>query len=274
MKDYKYIPAIGKRVKFKEWCDYSSRSIHIWAWLEVIEIYETENTIKLQLTNGPEKLNEFYNVPLNIIEKPIGWRKQYAITVEPEKVDTVLGWLQRGIAVRQCHDLSSAGNTTFQPGDNYSQPHWAYPELTDLVLPEDTKDRIKIVKLEFKYDASIPDICQYCKGTGYRIAEEFHVNNKNIPDPPQKIGDKFKCFTCKNGIRDKFISEIVDKKEKQAAIKKLTKEGWKVQYRRRYESGWFMERETIIKDFGDIWINTEGVSRSTVGKEHRPGKES
>ena len=142
---YRYIPEPRSRVKLSTWSDYSIFSLPTWAWLEVLSVNESNNTVNVELLNGLAKTGTILDVPLSAIDSPIGWQERYTIHVSPEKVFDVLAWLPRGIAVRAFHDLSCAGRTAFQPADNCGAPHWSMPELTDVVPPSQTRDRIRIV---------------------------------------------------------------------------------------------------------------------------------
>jgi len=248
-----YIPSIGKRVKLKSFSDYTERKLNPWAWFEVISVNPESKHVTLQLFDGLTPKDYFTTVFPTLIQPPIGWKEVYTIYVKPEKVDEVLSWLPRGIAVMASHDLSSAGQMAYQPADNWTQPHWQYPELTDLVPPEDTGKRIRIVKLESEYDASVMAPCEYCEN-GTRIAKEYHVNNQNIPDSPKEIGQHFQCFTCNGtGEKPKYLTSF-DKKERAKIIKGLEKEGWKVGYRKGNceTRGYWMERETIVKEAASL----------------------
>jgi hypothetical protein len=236
--NYKYIPEIGKRVKFKEWLDYTSRNIHPWAWFEVVAYNDECELIELQHSNGG-KLGETVTVPLDIIEAPLGWKEKYTICVEPSKAETVKSWLERGITVRTSHDLGNYG-VVFQPLDNSEEPNWRYPEVTDKIPAEQVKDRIKIVQLEQEFDAFVMANCEYCAGTGIRTAIK-EVSASDVAE----------CWVCHGaGVGKKFISSF-DKKERKGVIKSLEKEGWKVGYRKKGDSGYWMERETIIKNWGE-----------------------
>ena len=61
-----YIPTIGKSVKLKEWSDYSSRNLSIWAWLRVHSI--NSDGAVVQVLNGSEPTSEVLTVPLSAID--------------------------------------------------------------------------------------------------------------------------------------------------------------------------------------------------------------
>lgn len=143
---FRYTPEIGKRLKLAELWMYSKIDVHGWAWMKVVKVHE--HGIKLEVLNGDQPTGVEHIVPREWIKPPIGWEERYTITVKPEQVEQVKGWLSRGIAVRQCQDLSNAGARQFQPADNCPVPHWAYKELTDVVPADQCRDRIRIVMLE------------------------------------------------------------------------------------------------------------------------------
>lgn len=186
---YRYIPAIGKQVTMKQFSDYSSRNINVWARMEVLHVDAVgdDYAVTAEVLNGNIKTGHVVQVPLSTIAAPIGWKERYEITVAPDKVSEVLSWLARGVAVRQCHDLSTAGRVTFQPADNCAQPHWAYPELTDVVPAEQTKDRIRIVQLESHTGAFVMRPCRYCKH-GKRTRENnplMHSWDEHVRECPK-----------------------------------------------------------------------------------------
>lgn len=94
-------------------------------------------------------------VPLHLIVPPIGWLPQY--TIEVRDLETaqkiVSNWFQRGIVVRQSHDLSYPGLVIYQPLDNSEQPHWRYPEISDKVVAEDCASVFRVVVVEEEVSA-------------------------------------------------------------------------------------------------------------------------
>jgi len=66
--------------------------------------------------------------------------------------------MRRGIVVRFSQYIGD-GSTAFQPMDNSGTPHWKYTEVTDTIHPDQTRDLIRVVKIETKYDAGIPAPC-------------------------------------------------------------------------------------------------------------------
>lgn len=144
-----YRPQLGKLIKMSLWEDYTSRGINPWSWLRVIGIDDSTVTVRLaEYPSEPSKDSAQYTLPLYVVAPPIGWEPRYTIYCKPEEVDKVLGWFSRGIAKRQSHDLGNAGAMTWQPMDNCDAPHWQYPEISDMIRPEDCARLIRIVKVE------------------------------------------------------------------------------------------------------------------------------
>lgn len=141
-----YIPAIGARVKLREFNSYTSRNIHVWAWFDVLSVDQTAQTATIQHNNAGVLL-ETVTVPLAEIQSPLGWQPRYTIAVKPDKVQTVLEWFARGIAVHVSHDIGNYSES-FQPLDSATSPGWRYPEETDRILAEDCAKIFRIISVE------------------------------------------------------------------------------------------------------------------------------
>ena len=142
----KYIPKVGAKVKLREWSDYTSHNLHVWAWFDVLRVNE-DGTIVLQHDNAGEKL-EVVTVPSETIAAPIGWEPRYTIYCKPEQAEKIVNeWFARGIVVRQSHNLSGSMPTAFQPADNSAQPHWQFPEVTDSIPPELCPQLFRVVSV-------------------------------------------------------------------------------------------------------------------------------
>jgi hypothetical protein len=144
----KYIPEIGKIVKLASIYDYTQHlpTLGYWSNLKIRAI--DGNQVTVEHYNAGDT-GEVFTVPLAAIEKPVGWKPRYTITVAPDKVDTVLGWMKRGIVCRLSHDLNPYSMPmVFQPLDNSGQPNWRFLEVTDSVPPEECDKVFRVVKIE------------------------------------------------------------------------------------------------------------------------------
>lgn len=279
-----YIPEIGARVKLKTWEDYSNRDLPMWAWLRVYRLDSTapDAYVKVEILNGAESSGEYVYVPLASIDPPIGWQPRYTITCTPDKVDAVLGWMSRGVVVRQSQYIGD-GSTAFQPLDNSPQPHWKYGEVTEVIPPEQTDALIRVVKLETEYDVGVPSPCRYCiagKRTvennpallghdnetcgkcgaivGFSFDKPYHHSVRNrhenmtnapasAPCPPAR--QPAECWVCDGtGIGTTYLSDL-SRKDRNAAIAAMHADGWKVTYVKQGGVGWMRERETVVKDW-------------------------
>ena len=240
-----YVPETGARVKMALFSDYSSRNVSIWAWLRVQAI--DGDSVTVNVLNGDKPTEQTLDAPLSCISTPIGWKERYTVYVQPDRLAEVQSWLARGMVMRQSHYMPSCP-TAFQPMDAESTGDWRFNGAdTDVIPPEQVKDRIRIVKLEQWYDVSVPCPCEYCHGTGYRVAQECHVGNVNLGSP--KLGESFPCWTCNAGIGKRYLSSM-PRKERLAAMAELKRQGWTLTYVRRGEVSWVGERETTVKEFG------------------------
>lgn len=268
-----YIPTAGSRVRMPLMGDYAALGLPAWSVLITDSIEGSSVKCHRELTADKEHDGEHVTVPLDRIEPPVGWRERYTIHVAPEKVEEVLGWLKRGIAVRFSQYIGD-GSTVFQPLDNSGTPHWKYTELTDAIPAEQTRDLIQIVRFEQVYDAFIDAPCYYCNGTGVHTAnkslEEQTASAQHCQRCGTHTGFSFTepwhhttqpheqcpevhppgwCWPCHGSGKGAGYISSMKGKERAAAIKTLEAKGWKVRYE---ESGrhWCMERETVVKDFG------------------------
>jgi len=144
-----YHPQLGKLIKMSEWSDYTSRGISPWSWLRVIGIDDSTVTVRHAThPTDPAQDTEQYTLPLYVIDPPIGWEPRYTIYCKPSETDKVLSWFARGIAKRQSHDLGNAGAMIWQPMDNCDAAHWQFPEVSDMIRPEDCPRLIRVIKVE------------------------------------------------------------------------------------------------------------------------------
>ena len=164
--------------------------------------------------------------------------------------------------------------------DNSGTPHWKYTEVTDTIHPDQTRDLIRVVKIETKYDAGIPAPCRYCDGSGihttnesleaqtrdtatcefcgvhlgFSFAERWHSYDTQYGRAGNgqcnHVYGAGECWVCNGtGKVRRCISDIPAGRERKAAIAQLEADGWKVWYQKRGQV-WMMERETVIKDWG------------------------
>ena len=145
--------------------------------------------------------------------------------------------------------------------DNADVPRWQYPEVTDVVTPDQTTDRISIVKLETWIDVWVPVPCTYCNGTGIRKAQACHIGNPNITPTPQAIGDSIACWTCDKGTVHGYLTWIKDRKAKAAAKDSLKRQGWDLRYINHGGEGsmYIAKRETVVKPFGRVYRVVDGT---------------
>jgi len=221
-------------------------------------------------------------VSIEAIETPIGWQDRYTITVGPDKLPEVLSWFrdQRGIAVLQSHYMPSCP-TAFCPSDNIGGD-WRFNGADKDVVEAKDCDRVfRVVQLETWYDMSIPAECEYCyhgKRTreknaplisqsdsapvcercnvriGFSFDEPYHFAGQCDRVPREAA----ECWVCNGtGIGNRYLSQMKGK-EKDAAKRELTRQGWKLHYVNRGRSFegsyWIGERETVVKD----WDETMG----------------
>lgn len=158
----KYIPKVGAKVKLREWQDYTSRNLHVWAWFEVLRV-NSDGTAVLQHDNAGEKL-EIVTLPCETIAAPIGWEPRYTIYCKPEQAETIVSnWFTRGIVVRQSHDMGSHMPQVFQPADNAGQPSWQFPEVTDSIPASECARLFRVVsvvtqEINHYSDPTLPDL--------------------------------------------------------------------------------------------------------------------
>ncbi len=231
---YRYIPAVGQAIRLATFEAYTASFIHPWSWLRILSAQE--HLVRVELLDGDQSTGQTFLISPEIVQPPIGWREIYEIRAAPDKVQQVLSWLQGGIVVRQWQYMGDP-SVTFQPADNCEQPHWKFCEITDIVPPEQTDDRIRVIQTEYMYDAFIPAVCSYCRGTGKRSAS----------DGTGYAGPDMACWRCKNGQAALYISGLRGK-ERKAAIAQLQADGWTGGYERRGRAHWWAERETVIKE--------------------------
>lgn len=276
-QERRYIPTIGARIRLRLYSDYTKLGLPAWTVLHCTDVDGDRVSCIRSLTANGEHDGELVTVPLATLDPPIGWKPRYTIHCAPDKVADVLAWLNRGITVRQSQYIGD-GSTAFQPMDNSGQPHWKFGEVTDVIPADQTKELIRVVKLETRYDAGLPTDCRYCDGKGihtsnpnleaqtestatckhcglhlgFSFNEPWHETSWNNPlyvacDHAHKAGECWVCNGTGKGI--KYISEYKAGKERKAAIAQLESDGWKIWYEKRGQT-WMMERETVVKEWG------------------------
>lgn len=256
-----YVPAVGKSVKMRQWPDYTSRNIIVWAWLRVKAI--NSNGAVVQVLNGTEPTGEVLTIPLETIAPPIGWKSQYTIYCKPDKIDSVLSWFARGIVVRQSHDISGSMPTAFQPMDNSDQPHWQFCEVTDAVPAAECSRVFRVVRIETEniYDVYlVPDKeCSHCHGTGHdSIARvnAYRAERGMEPCDPETIShlgsrqgwdastQTFDCMCLRGGFSN------LGRSKRAKLIKEWTLQGWSTEYHNHGEHSWWdRTRETVVQDW-------------------------
>jgi hypothetical protein len=259
-----YIPAIGKSIKMRQFSDYTTRGIHVWAWMRVHSV--NSDGVTVQVLNGSEPTGQIVNIPFSAIAPPIGWHPRYTIYVKPEQVETVLGWFARGIVVRQSHDMSGSMPTAFQPMDNSNSPHWQYPELTDSVPAAECRKVFRVVKIERQdiYDVYlVPDTnCSHCHGTGrdsvarvnaYRAEKGMspcdvetvsHLGSRQGWDADTQT---FECMCVRGGFR------TLGRSKRAKLIKEWAADGWETHYVKiGVHSYWERTRETVVQDWEEV----------------------
>lgn len=256
-----YVPPIGKSIKMREWSDYASRDINVWAWLRVQSI--NSDGVVIQVLNGNAPTSQFAHIPFSAIAPPIGWKARYTIHVGPDKVETVLGWFERGIVVRQSHDMSGSMPTAFQPMDNSGQSHWQFCEVTDSVPADECSKVFRVVKFERQdvYDVYlVPDPnCVHCHGTGRdSLARVNQYRAERGMDPCDQetvshLGSRqgwdaqtqtFECMCVRGGFSK------LGRSKRAKLIKEWALDGWKTEYVNHGEHSWWERtRETVVKDW-------------------------
>jgi hypothetical protein len=254
----RYVPAIGKRVTLRTFADYNNLPVSVWAWLTVRAI--DGETVTVEHYNARDT-GEFFTVPLLAIAPPVGWKQRYTIHAQPDKVDTVLSWFDRGIAVRQSHDMSGSMPCAFQPLDNSNSPHWQFPELTDVIPADECGKVFQVVKIERQdvYDVYlVPDsACKFCNGTGKRhvqtIADVRKVPIADVLADTELIArlegydaltGLFTCHCIRGGFR------TLGRSKRAKVIKEWAAQGWDTHYCNYGEhSFWERTRETIVRDW-------------------------
>ena len=240
-----FVPETGARVKMETFGDYSTRNVSIWAWLRITAV--NGDVVTVNVLNGETPTDRTLDVPLSCISRPIGWQERYTIECGPDKVAEVQSWLARGIVVRFSHYMPSCP-TAFQPLDSTPTADWRFNGSdSDAVTPDQVQDRIRILKVETWHDVNVPCPCEYCNGTGVRVAQAYHVGNVNLGSP--KLGDTFACWTCDGGIGKRYLSQMTPK-ERKSVTAELKRNGWTIWYVRSGEACWVGERTTTVKEWG------------------------
>ena len=262
-----YRPATGSLVRLKEYQDYTSRNINVWAWFKVLDVNIDANSACLQHSNAGQLL-EIITVPLARIAPPIGWEPRYEIFCKPEETNKVLEWFNRGIVVRANHCIGNSAGSTFQPADNAGVPHWKYPSVTDVISPEDCPKLFRVIEvIEEEITSQTIDFppvsdCPMCKGIGRRtIAELANVRNETVEqlwslidagsvtledltrNATENSAETFRC-TCHYGAFRRL-----GRSKRAKLIKEMKSNGWTVTYVPYAGGFWTRRKETVIHEW-------------------------
>jgi hypothetical protein len=253
-----YIPNIGARVKLREFNSYTSRNIHVWAWFDVLSVDRKAGTATIQHNNAGTLL-ETVTIPLTEIQSPLGWQPRYTIAVKPDKVQTVLEWFARGIAVHVSHDIGNYSEV-FQPLDTATPPGWRYPEETDRILPEDCAKIFRIVSVEQEEVSSATlgypadKACPHCLGTGRRSIQRLAIIRQETVAKLQSLidtgqirlddlnGETFRC-NCHYGAFSRL-----SRKERNKLFAEWKRDGWQTEYV-RWGNFYQRRRETVVHEW-------------------------
>lgn len=259
-----YAPPIGKSVRMRNFDDYTSRGIHVWAWLRVHSINSDGATI--QVLNGDTPTGETLTIPLSTINPPIGWEPRYTIYCKPEIGPKVIReWFARGIVVRANHLIGDGSGSAFQPIDNAGIPHWKYPEVTDVIDAADCAKLFRVITVERQdvYDAyRVPDAdCAWCHGSGRDSLARVNATRTNAAMQPcdaqtldslrqrdgwDEIGQTFDCTCTRGGFR------LLGRTRRAKLIREWRKDGWETHYNNYGVHGyWERVRDTILHDWAD-----------------------
>jgi hypothetical protein len=270
-----YRPAIGKLIKLSEWSDYTSRGLSPWGWLRVTGIDKDTVTVRhAPHPTDPSHDEPEITIPLYAVATPIGWEPRYAIHAQGrDGADNVVNnWFSRGIVVRQSHDMGGSMPTAFQPlvdGELPGSPHWQYPEVTDVIQPEDCKRLFRVVAVEEEEITSATlgypadPKCTSCQGTGRRtIAQLAEVRNETVEQlwalidkgqiplddlthaAEHSAFETFRCHCAQHGAMSRLT-----KTERTKLIKEMRAEGWQVEYRPYAGGFWERRKEILVHDW-------------------------
>jgi hypothetical protein len=155
-------PKVGQKVKLCRLELYSQLEKldkHGWTWFTVDLVFESATRVVLASEDG----STHEAVPLEWIEKPLGWEPVYMITCKSEELarKVIDVWFHRGIHVWQSQDLSCAGRQAFTPfsleGDCCSPHYWQYGrEPLEAIEPAECKNVFKVVWLDEQEEHYLP----------------------------------------------------------------------------------------------------------------------
>lgn len=111
MTERQYVPKPGERVRLQLWEDYRFLNLPAWSTLVCLRVENDKVVCKRVLTEGGKQDGHIVDVGLSTVEPPIGWQPRYTIRVSPERVEEVLGWMKRGIVVRQSQYIGDSSVT-------------------------------------------------------------------------------------------------------------------------------------------------------------------
>ena len=261
----KYVPAIGKTVKMKDFNDYTSRGIHVWAHLKVIAI--VDEIVSFQVLNGQTETNHFSSCPLSAIDPPIGWEERYTIYCKDlEQANKIVSdWFTRGIVVRQSHNLNpSYMPKAFQPMDNSNTPHWQFPEITDSILPKDCPKLFRVIvvteeEITGKLLGLTDPNCNRCNGTGKDTVSRLASVREQTEDEIRALiseseirvdGFDANAGTFECNCHYRAVSGL-GRTKRAKLFNELKKDGWKIE-RVPYAGGyWIRHKETVIHEWED-----------------------
>lgn len=238
----RYVPAIGARVRLKTADAYFSYGLSPWTTLHVTGIEDNKRVVCIMsLTASGTRDGELVSVASMDVETPVGWKPRYTIHVTDDNLAAVLGWFRdgRGVAVLQSHYMPTCP-TSFAPTDNYGTADWRFNGAdVDVVAAGECDNVFEVVKVEHS-TPSVNETCEYCNGTGkYTMPiDRTGFSHPHVTD----------C-SCTDGKRPRYFSEL-DPKTRKAAVKQLEADGWSIWYEKRGRQ-WRMERETVVKAFGE-----------------------
>lgn len=257
-----YIPRVDSTFKMREFTDYTSRGVNVWAHLKCIAVIG--DTVSFQVLDGNKETNVFSACPLSAVNPPIGWESRYTIYCSTEQAEKIISnWFARGIMVRANHCIGDSAGSVFQPLDNSGTPHWKYPECTDVILADEcaklfrivavTEEEITSATLGYPTDPK----CSHCQGTGRRsLADLANIRKETIEDTRALLqngtinidggldaADAFRCH-CHFGALSRL-----PKKDRTKLFKTMQADGWQIEYVPYAGGFWTRRKETVIHNW-------------------------
>jgi hypothetical protein len=257
-----YTPKVDSHFKMKEWTDYTSRGINVWAHLKTIAVIG--ETVSFQVLNGDKPTEYFSACPLSAVNPPIGWESRYTIYCNLEQAEKIVSnWFTRGIVVRTNHCIGDSAGSVFQPLDNSSTPHWKYPECTDVIPADDCPKLFRVVSVIEEEITSATlgypsePACKHCQGTGRRsLAELANIRKETIEETRALLqngtinldggldaGETFRCH-CHFGALSRM-----KKTDRAKLFKTMRADGWQTEYVPYAGGFWTRRKETVIHNW-------------------------